>query len=94
MVKFVNKFRARIFLNEDLIVKKENRYFLLNKKLKGLITKDFFYAGLYLGKVRNKRFFPSFNFLNMIAEKRSNKVIVDKKTEWLFIVEETCSKEE
>ena len=85
VIKFVNKFRARIFLNEDLMVKKENRYFLLNKKLKDLITKDFFYAGLYLGKVRNKRFFPSFNLLKMIAEKRSNKVIVDKKTEWLFI---------
>ena len=82
---FVNQFGGSISLDESLVVKKENRYFLLNESLKKLITKDFFYAGIYLGKIKNGKFFPSFSLLKMIAEKKANKIIVDKKTEWLFI---------
>jgi len=74
-------------LDETLIVKKRGRYFLLNPELKKLISEDFFYAGAYLGKERRGVFFPSFVLLAMIAErKESNKIIVDDKTEWLFIV--------
>lgn len=83
--KFANKFGARISFEDSLIVKKQNRYFLLNENLKKLIAKDFFYAGTYLGKSKNGKFFPSFDLLRMIAEKRANKVVIDKKTEWLFI---------
>jgi len=69
-----------------LIVTKQGRYFLLNQKLIKLIS-EFFYAGIYLGKTRHGIFFPSFNLLDMIAErKESNKIMVDEKTEWLFIV--------
>jgi ribosome biogenesis protein Nip4 len=82
---FINQFNANITLNENLMVKKGNRYFLINKNLKKLITKDFFYAGTYLGKTKNSKFFPSFNLLSMIAEKRANKIIINKNTEWLFI---------
>jgi len=82
---FARQFGASISLDESLIVRKENRYFLVNEKLKRLITKDFFFAGTYLGKTRNGKFFPSFNLLSMIAEKEANKIIVDRKTEWLFI---------
>ncbi|PMB75003.1 MAG: hypothetical protein C0193_02580 [Candidatus Bathyarchaeota archaeon] len=83
--EFVSRFGARINVNENLVVKKENRYFLLNEGLKKLVGKDFFYAGIYLGKVRNGKFFPSFNLLSMIAEKKANKIFVDKRSEWLFI---------
>jgi ribosome biogenesis protein Nip4 len=82
---FVRQFDASISLDESLIVKKENRYFLINEKLKKLITKDFFYVGTYLGKTKNGKFFPSFSLLMMIAERKANKIIVDKKTAWLFI---------
>jgi len=82
---FIRQFNANISLDESLTVKKENRYFLLNENLKKLVAKDFFYAGTYLGKIKNGKFFPSFNLLRMIAEKKANKIIVDKKTEWLFI---------
>ena len=69
-----------------MIVTKQGRYFLLNQKLIKLIS-EFFYAGIYLGKTRHGIFFPSFNLLDMIAErKESNKIMVDEKTEWLFIV--------
>jgi ribosome biogenesis protein Nip4 len=83
--EFVSRFGASISLNKNLLAKKENRYFLLNEKLKKLVGKDFFYAGVYLGKVKNGKFFPSFNLLSMMAEKRANKIFVDKRSEWLFI---------
>jgi ribosome biogenesis protein Nip4 len=72
-------------LNQDLIVKKSNKYFLLNEKLKGLIAKRFFYAGVYLGETRGKTFFPSFYVLDMMAQSDANKTTVDSRTEWLFI---------
>jgi ribosome biogenesis protein Nip4 len=82
---FVSKFDTVLSLTEDLIVEKGNRYFLLNDELRRLMKKDFFYAGLYLGKTKNETFFPSFNLLAMIARTDSNKIAVDSKTEWLFI---------
>ncbi|MBE0519433.1 hypothetical protein IBX35_00115 [Candidatus Bathyarchaeota archaeon] len=82
---FVSRFQTRISLDKNLIVKRRDRYFLLSDSLKRLISKDFFYAGTYLGKAKRGKFFPSFNLLRMIAEEKANKVIVDKKTEWLFI---------
>jgi len=82
---FVSLFGASISLDESLVVKKNNRYFLLSASLKKLPLKDSFYAGTYLGKVKNERFFPGFGLLRMMAEKKTNKVVVNKKTEWLFI---------
>jgi ribosome biogenesis protein Nip4 len=82
---FAGQFRASIALEGSLIVKKENRYFLLDANLKRQIHHEFFYAGVYLGKLRGSRFFPSFLLLTMMAEGRANKTVVDKKTAWLFI---------
>jgi ribosome biogenesis protein Nip4 len=82
---FVSRFNASISFDENLIVKKENRYFLINENLKKFIAKDFFYAGIYLGKTKNNKFFPSFSFLKIIAERKANKIMVNKKAEWLFI---------
>ena len=82
---FANRLGARISLDEKLVMKKETRYYLVNDNLKRLFRQDFFYAGIYLVKVKNDKFFPSFNLLRMLAEKKANKIVVDKKTEWLFI---------
>jgi ribosome biogenesis protein Nip4 len=82
---FVNLFGASVSLDESLIVQKSGRYFLLSASLKKLALKNFFYAGTYLGKVKNGRFLPGFDLLRMIAENNANKVVVNKKTEWLFI---------
>ncbi|MGB9676302.1 MAG: hypothetical protein ACPL0C_03860 [Candidatus Bathyarchaeales archaeon] len=89
-MKFIGDFAARfgvkIDFDEKNIVEKENRYFLLNDRLKGLIGNDFFYAGVYLGMVKNGVFLPSFNLLKIIAEKEgANKVFVDERSAWLFI---------
>jgi ribosome biogenesis protein Nip4 len=82
---FAHRLGASVSLDEDLMVKNQNRYFLLNKSLKRLTSKDFFYAGTYLGKIKDGKLFPSFNLLSIIAHEDANKVFVDKKTEWLFI---------
>jgi len=82
---FVGQFRASIPLDESRIIRNRNRYYLLSKKLKQQLQKGFFYAGAYLGAVKGASFFPSFLLLAMIAESKANKLVVDKKTAWLFI---------
>jgi ribosome biogenesis protein Nip4 len=82
---FAFQLGARFTVNVDLTVKKDGRYFLLNESLRRLIRKDFYYAGTYLGKVKDGRFFPSFNLLAILARTDANKTIVNKKAAWLFI---------
>jgi ribosome biogenesis protein Nip4 len=82
---FAAKVNAKLVLDYKLVVEREGRYFLLNKDLKNIIRSDFFYAGLYLGKMKKGKFFPSFNLLSMLAETKSNQIIVDEKAAWLFI---------
>ncbi len=82
---FVAQFNASIPLDESRIVRNRNRYYMLSKKLKQQAPKGFFYAGAYLGAVKGASFFPSFLLLTMIAETKANKLVVDRKTAWLFI---------
>jgi ribosome biogenesis protein Nip4 len=82
---FVAQFNATIPLDESRIVKNRNRYYLLSNKLKQQAPKGFFYAGTYLGAVKGASFFPSFLLLAMIMESKANKLVVDRKTAWLFI---------
>ena len=53
--------------------------------MKAIASRNFFYAGRYLGKVKDGKFFPSFNLLAILAEAEANKVVVDEKAAWLFI---------
>jgi len=85
LMDFARKVGADFALNTDFIVEKVGRYFLLNKSLKGRIERNFYYAGTYLGKVKNGKFFPSFNLLAMLAKGKANKIVVDRKAAWLFI---------
>jgi len=85
MSDFAGRFGASLSLDENLIVERQSRVFLLNNRLKGLVLRDFYYAGVYLGKVKNGVFFPSFPLLAMIAERRANRIVVDERTEWLFV---------
>jgi len=82
---FVSRFGTKIRLDETSIVKRQDRFFLLDEKVKRLTSKDFYYAGVYLGEAKDGGFFPSFNLLNMIAQKKANRINVEKKAEWLFI---------
>jgi ribosome biogenesis protein Nip4 len=85
IMKFAVQLGAKFSINADLTVNKVGRYFLLNKDLTKVCSKNFYYAGTYLGKVKNGKFFPSFNLLAMLAEGEANKIIVEKKAAWLFI---------
>ena len=82
---FVSLFNTTIHLNEKHVIKKGNRYFELSEKVQNQIPKGFFYVGTYLGAVKGNSFFPSFLLLDMISRTKANKLIVDKKTAWLFI---------
>jgi ribosome biogenesis protein Nip4 len=81
---FMKQFRVSIALDESLLVKKKNRYYLLSERVKKQIQQNFFYAGVYLGKLKGNVFFPSFILLTIMAEGKGNKIVVDKKTAWLF----------
>ena len=83
---FASRFGAKVAFNSQFILEKSQRFYLLNPRLKKVGQKDFFYAGLYLGKVgKNGGFFPSFNLLNMLVDVAANKVVVNQKAAWLFI---------
>jgi ribosome biogenesis protein Nip4 len=82
---FVKQLDASISLDKSCVVRNRNRYYLLPKNMKQQIPKGFFYAGSYLGAVKGNSFFPSFILLSMIADHKANKLVVDKKTAWLFI---------
>lgn len=85
ILDFAKQFNISIELDKELIVEKEGRYFLLTKDLRKLPLNNFFFVGTYLGKSKRSKFFPSFSLLRMIASEQANKIIVDEKTEWLFI---------
>jgi len=83
---FASRFGCNVAFNHEFILEKGQRYYLLNPRLKSVLQGDFYYAGLYLGKVGRKGFFfPSFNLLNMLVGVAANKIVVDQKAAWLFI---------
>ena len=81
---FASRFGGKIVFNPEFIVEKSQRYYLLSPRLK-TVQGNFYYAGLYLGKVKNRVFFPSFNLLNLLVDAVANKVVIDRKAAWLFI---------
>jgi ribosome biogenesis protein Nip4 len=85
LISFASQFGAKIMLNPEFIVESAQRYYFINPALRKLARRDFYYAGLYLGKVKKGVFFPSFNLLNMLVNVAANKMVVDRKVAWLFI---------
>lgn len=81
---FISKLNASIDFDGRYVIMKKDRYFLVTRQLEEL-AHDFFHAGTYLGKIKKGLFFPSFPLLTMISKKNANKVIVDRRTEWLFV---------
>jgi ribosome biogenesis protein Nip4 len=82
---FASRFGSRVAFNSEMVNEKNQRYYLLNPRLKTILQSDYYYAGLYLGKIKNGMFFPSFNFLNLLVSAAANKIVVDQKAAWLFI---------
>lgn len=87
ILEFASRFGTSLRFDESLIAATQGRYFLLNLRTRKLLSRDFFHAGIYLGKVKDGLFFPSFVLLAIIASSEgTNKVVVDSRSEWLFIV--------
>lgn len=82
---FIRKFNSGLRLDEKLLAKTQNRYFVISDNVRRFTRKGFYYAGMYLGKVKGSIFFPSFLLLAMMARGKANKVVVDDKAAWLFI---------
>ena len=82
---FAQTFGVDIAFNPEFTVEKNGRFYLVNAALKPLIKQDFFYVGVYLGKTKEGKFFPSFNLLSILAKKDANRILVDSKAAWLFI---------
>ena len=81
---FGSRFGGKVALNPEFVLERAQRYYLLNPALRKVTRGDFYYAGLYLGKVKNGIFFPSFNFLNILAPIAANKVVLDRKSGLAF----------
>lgn len=60
-------------------------YFVLTKKQKELLPKKPVFIGYCLGKKKGSQFLPSVGWLDQIAVQYQKAVMVDAKTEWLFI---------
>ncbi len=85
VTNFVAQFGIDIALNPELTIEKNGRYYLVNASLKPLVKQDFFSAGIFLGKAKEGKFFPSFNLLSMLAKKDARRIMVEAKAAWLFI---------
>ncbi len=85
LLRFAVQFGAQITLNPDLVLERGSRFYLLNASLQSFTARQFFFAGLYLGKTKKGVFFPSFNLLNLLVPSAQNKVVLDRKAAWLFI---------
>jgi ribosome biogenesis protein Nip4 len=85
ITNFASQFGVEVAINPELIVEKSGRYFLVNAPLKPFVAKEYYYIGVYLGKAKEGKFFPSFNLLNMLAKNEASRIVVDGKAAWLFI---------
>ncbi len=82
---FAQNFDTILSLDENSIIKRENRYYLLTSTIAPFIRPNFTHAGIYLGK-NGKDFHPGLNFLSLLAAQSNvNKTIVNEKAAWLFV---------
>jgi len=82
---FAAQLGAQVVLNPDLVLERNGRFYLVNDALMPFVKADFFYVGLFLGKVKEGKFFPSFTLLSMLAKQGANLVVLDRKAAWLYI---------
>jgi len=86
LTNFAATFDVDIVLNPELIVEKNGRIYLVNATLKPLMVRDnFFHTGLFLGKTKEGKFFPSFNLLSILAKANARRIVVDRNAAWLYI---------
>jgi ribosome biogenesis protein Nip4 len=82
---FAAQFGIAVALNPELIVERNSRFYKISNEIKPFVNGDFFYAGVFLGKAKEGKFFPSFNLLSMLAKEGANRIVLDRKAAWLYI---------
>ncbi len=60
-----------------------NKYYLDNSLPKTTLAPES--KGLFLGEEKNKKFVPSFPFLDIISKSTDKKAIINEKAEWMFL---------
>ncbi len=81
----------RQFTDENIEYEKIDRaYYYIPEQLKEIVEKHKpFAAGLFLGEDKGKQFMPSIALLDWIAKRSRRKIVLNKKTAWLF----TCGRD-
>lgn len=82
--EFIEKLGSSISFDDNYLFNKNGRIFLLNDKL-DKYPNDFFYAGLFLGRIKLGKIVPSLQFLSILSKNKANKIILNNKASWLFI---------
>ena len=82
--EFTNKLASDISFANKCIINNDGRLFLIDKKFKKY-PKKFFFAGIYLGKIKTGRFTPSLFLLSILSKNKANRVIINNRASWLFI---------
>lgn len=89
--EFIQIFEKPSFLEE--IQTEDNKYYILPDKVQEIkenISRSTFSSGLFLGEKKKGNFTPSLALIELLAKETQKKnkvpkIVIDKKTEWLFI---------
>lgn len=85
LAELLSRFHASLEICEGLTVRRSSRFYMVDQPLRKHASRNFSYAGTYLGRIEAEKFVPSFSLLRLVAEAGGNMVTVDEKTAWLFI---------
>ena len=70
---FAEELGGKISFDDNNIINKNGRVFLVNKKLYEYTKKNLLYAGLYLGNIKKGKICPSFILLSILKKNKANK---------------------
>ncbi len=84
--EFLKSFGVEDMIRTEDVVQIKEFYFTLNRQQKELLqhTRPVF-IGYCLGKKKGQQFCPSVCLMDFISGRYEKKIVVDAKTEWLFI---------
>ncbi len=82
---FLKNFNAEDLLEMSNVVQLKEFYFTLNRQQRTILATKPVFIGYCLGKKKGNSFCPSVSLLDYISLRNVKKIIVDEKTEWLFI---------
>ena len=88
LITLLETLNAQEALEKESLLQIQEQIFLITTRQREMYTcqnKKPFFAGNCLGRKKGDFFYPSVWLLDIISKYTSKKIIVDKKTEWLFV---------